>query len=436
MSNITVSAGEVCTIDRAQKLGIFDATNYFVSGKGYDTVTTYNQLKDENENRIASIRLCYDDTDAAYPLCIEEHGPGFVRKSGVPNVCKTYACPPGFERSGDYCKKEPMLKDARIDKRSRCDERWYDWFVTPNYHLGNRYSSSNDQCFTPCPPLHVPNFGTDPVDGATYGFFPKEETHKCVPRSLYFGGKYANGTDYCPLAWIFRMSATPEKVKQTINDKFDEVKKEYEGLTTAEFDKYRNADAINQDVRYVADSCGSLLDNVNMPSGAMAYACNNLNDSTKLTQAYSICQALVKDDKGEEALTLDADPARNEKKKAILKQACNAVFCNPSNNAIDVINKDSICFADPKPVDPETSGKNDDIAPAPTSEKEISFVKSAAQSFILVALIPFCIVILYFLVAKVIWPFIGYRWYDILGVFTKRYYPVERMELLAKSKKT
>jgi hypothetical protein len=114
------------------------------------------------------------------------------------------------------------LADAEVSKQYRCDERWYDWFSIPNYHLGNGYENPDPAnpgtCYTPCQAGSLPAFQLDPVDGQNLHFIPNEENNgQCISRANYFGGKYAAGTDYCPLSWIYILNSSPQSLENLVN---------------------------------------------------------------------------------------------------------------------------------------------------------------------------------------------------------------------------
>ena len=398
--SIQMSSGEVCTLNRIKQLGIesntdiLDPSSYVRSDSKYQDLKTFNAEKDNREGRIKS--LCKEGIEGAYPHCIDEHGPGFIRKPGEPNKCITVDCPPGFTKEGSLCDKKPMFQNAGINKQARCDERWYDWFLTPNYHLGNKYYQKEvGVCYAPCPPLHVPNFGTDPIDKMRLGFTAKDELDKCVNRADYFLGKYAEGTDYCPLAWIARINATQANVRQTIERKRAAVAESYNDRTTDDFNNA--AEKINETAQFVYQNSSSLLTNIDPPKNAMLTACKTLQTPERLREAYNVCKRLQDE---EQTTVYDNDQARNLKKIAMMKQACNAVFCNEENfEATDFINQDPLCFKPPPKIDPETGlpeNKPPEDVPAPTYDEERSFITSAVKIAIGIILFPLLLLLLWF----------------------------------------
>ena len=188
----TVSPGEYCSLETAKKLGIHDIQEYYSSD--YPTLKTYEPDKDDKDGRTTEICSVTRDESKSYEFCSIEHGIGFVRKPAHPNKCVTVGCPPGFESERGECKKP--LEDFAISKRAKCDERWYDWYMIPNYHLGNKYFSPKPgECYKPCPAYMVPQYEKDPVDESSAGFNVKEKLDKCVPRDEYISGKYTEGSD-------------------------------------------------------------------------------------------------------------------------------------------------------------------------------------------------------------------------------------------------
>lgn len=399
-----VTPGEVCTIDMANTLGIYDTDNYFKKEAGYDDVRTYNFEKDDNENRSKEICSYTSNAKEAYVPCTAEHGIGFTRKISDRSKCITYDCPPGFENNGMQCTKP--LEDYIITKQSRCDERWYDWFMIPNYHLGNKYYSPKvGQCFKPCPANNVPQFAKDPVDDAPAGMNIQEKLDRCVTRSDYMSGKYQQGSDYCPLAWIHRLTSTPTDVQIKISTQLDDLEKS-KGTSNMNtyFTELRN-NALAESNKIAADAF-SVIENINPPTDIMTEACNTLNTPERLLQAYESCSMLQEDDtRYSEQLSADMNdtPSVIARKTKMLKQACNALFCTQKGGGNSEIGKPQICIPvsgvvevpeEEKPLDP------------PTIDPGMSFFdKSLGFSLGLVMSIVIGVLLFVFLV-YFLWPYV------------------------------
>jgi hypothetical protein len=411
-----VNPSEICTIARAQQLGIYtDKEAVYksdASGNTYTDLRTYNDDLDNQQNRTKTV--CKDSLDGSTSSrnCVDQYGPGFVRKLGnIDNgsyVCAAYDCPPGFIKEGGKCKKP--LSDAEVDKRSRCDERWYDWFITPNYHLGNGvYSSNIGECFAPCPEFQVPAHATDPVDGSTLDFVSTENLKQCIPRDTYFYGKYKIGSDYCPLAWIHRLNATKDTIAKELTGMYTTFSSS--NLTTGAFSKYANNPThIQENAAYIAKQCSSYFDNIDTPTDVMQNACNALNTPERVEQAHKWCAELYDNEEEyrERIIRESGDSVHVDRKIGMMKQACNAVFCNDNDTALGFITEDQVCFPPPPDIDPATGevipdeDKPDPDAPTPV--KEQNFVKKSIQWFIYIIIVPALLLIAWYVYTKFIYP--------------------------------
>lgn len=411
-----VTPGEVCTLAMASNLGIIDTTNYFKSSANYGDVRTYNNDKDDNENRTKEVCSYTSNARDAYIPCTIEHGVGFTRKISDRSKCITYDCPPGFENNGVQCTKP--LEDYVITKQSHCDERWYDWFMVPNYHLGNTYYSPKvGQCYKPCPARSVPQYAKDPVDDTSAGMNMQERLDRCVNRNEYMSGKYQEGSDYCPLAWVYRLYNTPTTFQTSINTELDNLAKlKGSSNMNKHFTELRDK-AVSESASLAAEA-SSVIENITPPNDAMMQACSTLNNPERLNVAYEICSEIKDDDTryAEELAQMNNTPAVIAQKTKMLKQACNALFCNMKGSANDEIGKPQVCIPVKGTVEvPEEEQERSapTIAPAikifGTSVSFALFVIITIISFVL-----FIIFLLYFLWPKVLCPIIAFLhnlWY-------------------------
>lgn len=478
MENTTI---ENCTDDIVNSLniGTYIDDGIQVWGKSNQTfkdLKTYDDAYDQKNNRTQSV--CIEVTDpvlndiVTYPMCSASTlEPGYIRLPSDLSTCQTYDCPPGWERDRAYCKK-PLI-DAIIDKRSKCHERWYDWFVIPNYHLGNNFMQGSNigTCYAPCKPDYLPNYTTDPVDGGnefTSGFSNNPNCNRCISKADYLMGKYGITPEFCPLAWIHRINYTtkngtqdlknklshlynannnviqidpnsydPNSIKDTKNNfvsndpfyymleqdnqdniqiqTFDDsvpgssnIKSSGNNLITIQNPK--NTDVYNKLTSDVGltNSAGAIINSIgnyleNIPDKfdtASCDACNTLSTSDRLNDAYNVCK------------NLNDNPDQDDgtPKYQVLKQACNALFCdklqtNYNSNAKDVITGDSICFLTSQITDQNVATNNDDPNPVRTDSDRRN-VKAYIILAILIILAPVVIVILILLFKKVIWPYI------------------------------
>ena len=353
---------------------------------------------------------------------------GFQPLKSNPEICMTYDCPiPTTTTMDDYFQQSSWgsninnscmkpLADAEVSKQYRCDERWYDWFTVPNYHLGNGYinpdPSNPGTCYNPCLPGSIPTYQTDPVDGQNLHFLTNiENTGNCISRENYFGGKYASGSDYCPLSWIYILNSTHNdltKMVNTHNQTFANSELAKDVLTDA-FTKNQNNSSM-----YATNIFNSLpieLNNISTPSSTMQNACNRIETPERLLPAYNMCSNVMNDETAiynKFANSLSANMARD--KVTMIKQACNAVFCNLRDPAPQAINQDPLCFSNVGTFDPSTGEiiNNDELpmpeAPRPTSQKK--FMYGTFKTAIYIVLIPIFAYIIYIFLTDALLPYV------------------------------
>jgi len=400
------SAGEVCSVETAKARGFFHAEAYY-KGREYNGLRTYNPAVDSETAR--SEEICRENVDGsqAYPACAlaVNAGPGYMAKAGSPGTCVTHACPPGFTDSRGTCKKP--LSDALVSKRARCDERWTDWFMVPNYHLGNAFYSSNvGQCMAPCPSGQVPAFATDPVDGAGVDFTSSDDLGVCIDKQEYFDGKYAETAEHCPVAWIHRVGVTAREIEQSLQEKYDGVVSESGG--------YKNNYMVDQERDRKAQAAAIVaagargMEAVAMPNDTTTAACKTLASPERIREAYNICEQVqsdevrfmkrLEDENGDSALA-------QEQKVMVLKTACNALFCNEKWDpyTAETIGREPLCFQNIKDVNMDAKAVA--ATPnAPTADGgKLFFRHSIGRSFSIVMICIFG-TLLYFFVTLFLWP--------------------------------
>lgn len=407
----SVKPEEVCTIDQLYMLNVYDSKNYIKNtARGLTDLKTFNVEKDNKENRTKSFCKKNLKGDKANLNCLFEHGAGYVRKPGDPDTCIVYDCPPGFERNGNDCKK--ILLDAKIDKRAHCDERWSDWFMIPNYHLGNKYYSEGKggTCYAPCPQGYVPYYATDPADGAKLDFTSSDKLNKCVARNIYFGGKYEEGSEYCPLAVIHRLTATPDSLN---NNYRNLLKASASNISHNELYNTLVNNSKNIMTNMLNDS-PILLEDISIQTQEMEMACANLNTTDRLSYAYQQCKLLKENEEGyKENLSKSDTSGAIDQKIIMIKQSCNSLFCPKTADADSTVftminkdmEKDKICFSKIGNVDPskvkiksDSSGNEiypEDESPPDASDGEM-VIYTAIWMFIYLILVPAGIVVAYY----------------------------------------
>jgi len=98
----------------------------------------------------------------------------------------------------DIKDEEGNFKYSHNDNNNKfCEDRWFDWIITPNYHFGNRvykdsgaYSKEDvKKCYIPCGNGYLPYTSSNGIN-------------MCVPKEIANDGLYANKLDYSPIALI------------------------------------------------------------------------------------------------------------------------------------------------------------------------------------------------------------------------------------------
>lgn len=420
-----VPAGEVCTIDMAKQMGIYHEKEYFKTSKDLpftSELQTLNPQVDSSDGR-RRFSMCTTSSskDTAYPLCTLSSGVGFMRKPSSPDTCIASGCPAGFKQvagSPNVCQK-PTIKAAE-DRPKFCSERWYDWIMTPNYHIGNSYRhDASSNCWEPCSQDYVPFYVVDPVDSENLDFSSVEKIDRCVPKSDYFGGKYEGTGDFCPITWIHRLGLTKDEWKEIIERKYNEM----EGTPNSYMESLRSPDAVlamshtlyNQSQNADALEYPSYVDEKHLR------ACQTLHSAENLRRAYTICERVrdSPDDITEMMRSSGASEKEIEAKMKILKQSCNAVFCNSDDDAAKILGKDFICFDDVEDPDLDSIGSGEiKQTPLPDTAWGIKYLKRSVSIFILLVLGGIIVIVLYMLLSD-LWKFLKPRARSLRNMFRR-----------------
>lgn len=317
-----------------------------------------------------------------------------------------------------------MLLDYKVNKKNFCEETWYDWFTVPDYHLGNKYDRVKNEkdgtatCYSPCPSYSLPAYATDPVSGNTSSMFDRtDKLGTCVSRSSYFAGKYQTGSKYCPLTRIHRIynSVRPDinsyvQNKYTDNNvSFDDdqpqrspeqgirlsqlqnnsartkltVEQQFDIYNSNVHVSYKKAQVNNVATALKNIPRDEMVNVVNPSYQDLQRACEGLNTTQRVTEAYKICkelndlESLPKDERDKQQLALYNN---NSSKLNMMKQSCSYVFCNDKNNALnDFVDSSAfdpnlkeerpkICFQ-VATFNPQAQSKEEISQPVPEIEK-------------------------------------------------------------------
>lgn len=339
-----VSAGEVCSIDIAKNYGFFDDNNYYK--QNYRDVKTYNTNLDRNQGRDSN-EVCTQTPDGkvAYPLCSLVYGIPYEQdpkdmSKCVINLKNSGFCPSTNIRD-NQCKRSNLLLPTPDPIGNHCDEKLSDWYMIPNYHLGNKYnfietgsgSTAVSSCMKPCAGDRVPGYVNDPAaDGESAGIMANTKVDRCYTKDEYMSGKYSDTNNFCPIAWIYRLGQRHEDI---VSDLVKEIKNT-SGTNNAYYKTL--VSTANQDAADIYVESKKMLENVEYTNNAMTAACSQINTPERLKKAYKICAHIKKNPKEFN------DVLQNNSQKQVLKQACNALFCDESQDLANSFGKGPICI--------------------------------------------------------------------------------------------
>lgn len=402
-----VSAGEVCSLAVAEELGIRggDINHY---KNGYDDIKTYSCLSETNK----PYYLCEKN---GQPSCLLQKNAGFGFTTDpndkTKSTCITAECPTGFEE--DPNNTEICIKpkhESNVVRSSRIDERWNDWFIISNYHLGNKYGKDDSGTkYKPCKSGSVPAFKTDPVDNMVNSS-TDEVLSKCIDKEQYFEGKYEDSPEYCPLAWIMRAGATKEDYIAIYKDLINDIREKNGGSDIidqlekdAEEYVENNILAQIKDDRY--DEYAGFYD-----SPEIEIACNKLSFNWKrLSKPYEICERIYN---GKKEDIINSFMKKNKgmtKTQAEIRymrtrQACHTVFSDPRGAITQIesdIKKEPLFFEDVEKnnIDFEIENKQDQMEiPLDSTKNDTSKFKDKAAFNIVfsIIVISLSLIIFYF----------------------------------------
>ena len=100
----------------------------------------------------------------------------------------------------------------------------------------------------------------------------------------------------------------------------------------------------------------TMLENVDIPVKEALAACSQLHTPERVKKAYKICQGIYSNPSSINNIT------RDKNHKIVLKQACNAMFCNEQDDLVSMVgnNKKPLCFRNLDRLSNGSIIKNDD----------------------------------------------------------------------------
>lgn len=220
------STGEYCSIKAAELYGINDL-------KDQKNVFDKNIIPDANKidtykDNIIDLKknksVCNLDGNTAYINCaLQTNSPWFTLNKNK-TACmlpQNFSFPEGITIDG-ISVKAPEQIDVRRSARLNhyCQEKWYDWFTIPDFHLGNMYIAKKkkqtdinnnpalskfdvDVCLKPCPLGQVP-YNNGDYDNMGY----------CISRDDFSNGAFKGTSYYTPLAFVNLLGNTQDSLKK------------------------------------------------------------------------------------------------------------------------------------------------------------------------------------------------------------------------------
>ncbi len=213
------------------KNDIIDLNYPFRNSSNNEFTYDESELKKNNKKF-----LCYptDITKKEYYLnCVLETGnPLFTFKDGICmvhpdlnlNNNRLIKGDDGFIYINNVEDEQGNFKYYKKKNTAYCEDKWFDWIITPNYHFGNRYYrdsgvySKEDvkKCYKPCGMGRLP-------------YLNDNNEYICVSKDIVYDGIYRNKLDYSPIALINLIGNNNENLQKLYdnlyNYKIDKIDK-------------------------------------------------------------------------------------------------------------------------------------------------------------------------------------------------------------------
>lgn len=231
---IDVLPGETCTIESAKNMGIYDKYKYFNNNVSKDDIIETDTLLNNKRDGNKKYSLCSIKNNVVYQNCAITTNNPWKTLSNDNEYCKL---PSDIVLPNDLSyvkdKKDIIKKPEKIPKyKSKtefCQERWYDWFTIPDYHLGNKYLLYEDKekknksvCFKPGDIgkiLIVKNGDTSKI-----------ENYQCILREKYNYPYFSTTFYYLPISLILLLGITKKNILKINNRILRDKKINLEGI--------------------------------------------------------------------------------------------------------------------------------------------------------------------------------------------------------------
>jgi len=139
-----------------------------------------------------------------------------------------------------------------------CENKWYDWIITPNYHFGNQYEKDEGiytkedvrRCYKPCNKGYMP-------------YTALNGSNICVLKTEILDGLYKNKLDYSPIALINLIGNTTSNLTNLYNlTNYIQLEKKYSGSKN---DNYEINDVLKNDIikdNYIKNEIATLYNSI------------------------------------------------------------------------------------------------------------------------------------------------------------------------------
>jgi hypothetical protein len=173
-----------------------------------DKINTNLDELDENKN---DLFIRNEITSNVYQNCaIQANNPWFTTSSDFKKceIIKNIELDNKLNLSADKTKVILNLKSKNTSKpafspyffninKAYCENKWYDWIITPNYYLGNTYYKDTSKyrdidvykCYKPCEKDFIP-------------YKTEKGEHKCIPKKLFGNGIFSDKYIFSPIGLI------------------------------------------------------------------------------------------------------------------------------------------------------------------------------------------------------------------------------------------
>jgi|688.fasta_scaffold00834_45 hypothetical protein len=364
----TIQTGEICTIETAKEYGIFGKNSVFnavIPKSEKDKIDIYKtNVIDVNSD----YSLCSVNDESAYKNCVLSTKNPWKSMNISREFCRlaediTLPSILTYNASTQKIDKPDKIP-LSLDTSVLCQERWYDWFIIPDWHFGNGYrpigEGENKKCYKPCVLGKIP---TKEMGGQLYD--------RCISKAYYEFGFYASNFNYLPIALIVLLGSTKEILLKYYDYYSLKLKEQIKGLTPDndlfkslrqdEETRKRIYEDIKGDMQYAIKELFEIsfnIDNIIPPDAVVQNMTIGAISKDMVLNAYEIARKYYQLSTALDISTIkeflkwkqdicdisgfDINSDRFAKQLLLLKKACNVCFDNTttySENMLYILNK-------------------------------------------------------------------------------------------------